>query len=345
LSQVPPNKPSISSQPPKYQPPAPASAYRPLPQQRPLPIKPRKVRGGLKLPHGDIASESAWTAQRWLRLLEQAGDGKGLVEGLEYARGGQTKRMTIEIGRVEGQVQGRDFRPYSVTLTLDTIAVEQWEKVIAAMSDGAAYAAKLHSGELPQSIEDVFAPHGQRLFPAGPGEVRCTCTCGHAQTRTDEQGQVTFSWCKHVACVGYLLASRLAEEPFVLFRLRGIEGADVLDRLRARRAVVGAVSGSTAVYQQRPAAIAAIASEELATKVESFWTLGESAKNLDLTMDPPAVSHPLLRRLGQSPWTGQAKFPLVGLLASCYDVISEKVRNEVQAEVQETENEVSPGGT
>ncbi|MFG0282815.1 MAG: hypothetical protein ACF8R7_00190 [Phycisphaerales bacterium JB039] len=43
---------------------------------------------------------------------------------------------------------------------------------------------------------------------------------------------------------------------------------------------------------------------------------------VDLSLRPPEVSHPLLRRLGPSPFE-DGKFPLVGLLASCYEYISE----------------------
>jgi hypothetical protein len=50
--------------------------------------------------------------------------------------------------------------------------------------------------------------------------------------------------------------------------------------------------------------------------------VGRSIEELDLAMDKPAASHVLLRRLGASPFD-QAKFPLVGLMATCYDVISE----------------------
>jgi hypothetical protein len=51
----------------------------------------------------------------------------------------------------------------------------------------------------------------------------------------------------------------------------------------------------------------------------------DQLQELDLSLRPPEVSHPLLRRLGASPWTGPGSFPLVGLLASCYEVASNDV--------------------
>ena len=57
--------------------------------------------------------------------------------------------------------------------------------------------------------------------------------------------------------------------------------------------------------------------------VGRFWDAGPELAEVDLQLEPPAVSKPLLRRLGPSPFD-QASFPLVGLLATCYDVISER---------------------
>src|SRR4051794_21721168 len=103
------------------------------PAPRPLPTKPRKVRGGVRLPAGDIAppsSHTAWAAQRWLRLIEQAVVGQPLAEGLEYARLGQTKRLEVNSGQAAAAVQGRAERPYTVTISLSTFNNEQWEQVV-----------------------------------------------------------------------------------------------------------------------------------------------------------------------------------------------------------------------
>ncbi|MBY0260823.1 MAG: hypothetical protein K2Q20_00665, partial [Phycisphaerales bacterium] len=64
-----------------------------------------------------------------------------------------------------------------------------------------------------------------------------------------------------------------------------------------------------------------------------FWTAPdpEALAGLDMPIALPEVSHPLLRRVGPSPFVG-AKFPLVGLLATCYDVISQSVIDSAAGE-------------
>jgi uncharacterized Zn finger protein len=277
---------------------------------------------------GDPKATSSWTTQRWLRLMEQAADGHTLLEGQEYAREGQTKRFSFAPGKVEASIQGRAFRPYTTLIHIPAFSPEQWDKAVAAMSEGAIYAAKLLSGELPANIEDVFQPLSLRLVPTQPADVSFKCDCGHAQALAAVQREGTSSanapWCKHAVCASYLLASRLTEDPFLIFTLRGLDPQDLLERLRQRRAVVGAALGVTPIYQQRVAGASELANTPLEQSLANFWEVGASAKDLDLSIARPEVSNALLRRLGQSPWTGQAQFPLVGLLASCYEAISDK---------------------
>ena len=50
--------------------------------------------------------------------------------------------------------------------------------------------------------------------------------------------------------------------------------------------------------------------------------VGQGLEDLDIPLDRPEVSYPLLRRLGPSPFEN-AKFPLFGLMQTCYEVISD----------------------
>ena len=312
------------------------------PAPKPPLLRPRKVRGGVKVPSGDIAGPTVWAAQRWLRLLEGAAEGAALVEGLEYARAGQTKRLAFLPGRVEASVQGRGDRPYTTLVTLATLTEEQWGRVVAAMAEGAIYTAKLLAGELPPNIEDVFAPLGLRLFPGDPAELAVSCTCTNLPgTPPDALLQPPTGksfWCKHACCVAYLLAHRLATEPFVMFALRGLDGKELLERLRHKRvAAGGGGGGATPIYAQRVPGVSDIPPKPLDDALATFWDIGPAALDLDLPLTPPVLTHPLLRRLGPSPFL-QAQFPLVGLLASCYETISADAIKSAEAEAQPPEH-------
>jgi uncharacterized Zn finger protein len=282
---------------------------------------PKRVRGGLRIRPREAGRPLAWAADRWTRYVEQRVDAQSrqaaLVEGLDYARSGQARKLEVEPGRLDALVQGRAPRAYRTLIKFQTLDADAWARVIEAMGEGAIYAAKLLAGELPQNIEDLFAPLHTHLFPLNPEDARPECDC--------DEGKAEGGWCKHACCVAALLADRLADDPFLIFTLRGMAGSDLLERLRQRRTAATATHGmSVPVYQPRvPGFDDAGSAGEL--NVEGFWDAGAELDAVDTPLEAPAVSHPLLRRLGPSPFK-DGRFPLVGLLATCYEVISEAAR-------------------
>lgn len=348
------------------------ATYNPNFQRRPEPpprLHPKKVRGGLKLSEGvggTLPWASSWAAQRWIRIVETVDDGQNLVEGLQYAKLGQTKALGVDSGGLAATIQGRADRPYTTRISFDTFSDDQWHRVIKAMSEGAVYAAKLLSGELPPNIEDLFIPLGLKLFPAEVLELKVSCTCrrawaanaapvvptqGPATTDAAPADQPPFEaaspaaeapaepprpatppppppqedrpdrWCKHACCAAYLFAERLTSDPFLMFRVRGMAGGELLDRLRHMRAV-GQQGGG--MYVGRVPGVSDVESTPLDADLDAFWDLGPQLASLETPIGAPPITHPLLRRLGPSPFSNST-FPLVGLLASCYDSISADV--------------------
>ncbi|CAG1000682.1 hypothetical protein PHYC_02856 [Phycisphaerales bacterium] len=269
-----------------------------------------------------------------MRVVELIAPGAAMVEGLEYAKDGQTKKITTSPGRVEGLIQGRADRPYVTIIEVDKLSESAWERVVPAMSEGAIYSAKLLAGELPTNIEDLFGPLDLRLFPADAGEVRVSCTCtdhaaAKAATLTTSTAPTTagqtpdLRWCKHVCCLAYLLGQRLATEPFLMFALRGLDSKELLERLRERRAMAAPGLGDRSpIYVQHIPGVSEQPAPPLEASLANFWEAGPGLSEIDIPMGKPPVSHPLLRRLGPSPLAGT--FPMMGLLASCYDVISDE---------------------
>ncbi|MEM9165573.1 MAG: hypothetical protein AAGB48_00955 [Planctomycetota bacterium] len=258
------------------------------------------------MPSTQRASES-WAGQRWLRLIEQGVEPAMQAEAMEYAALGQTRTMGVEPGQIVASVQGRSPRAYRVSITLPAFTDADWERVLATMGDQARYAAKLLAGELPTSIEELFVPLGLHLYPTDPAELVPTCNCD--EPKSDPGG-----WCKHSVCAALLMADQLAQDPWLIFTLRGMPKTDLLDRLRHGRLVPGGADGSAPVYAPHVGPVEAIAVQPLESCIEHFWEQPATLEHLHLAVEKPEVTHPLLRRLGQSPFE-QSRVPLVGLLA------------------------------
>lgn len=307
------------------------------PQQQQELLHPRRVRGGLRPVSGILqplkdgghvnaddpeATTSRWGAHRLLRVIEQAAAGTVVREGLEYLTLGQVRKANLDPGVVSASIQGRQFKAYTTTLKIASFSEEQWGPIVTAMSDQAVHGAKLLTGELPPTVEEVFAAHNLRLVPNSADEITTDCNCARPKP-----------WCVHAVCLAYLLADRLADEPMSIFGLRGLPVDDLLDRLRQRRMVSASITGASPVYVQRAPEIVPPALDQ---SLASFYDAGPGLADLSTPLEPPAVSHPLLRRLGASPFS-DSKFPLVGLLATCYDVVSERtLKPATEPPIEET---------
>lgn len=273
------------------------------PSQRKL-EQPRRVRHGIKFRRKLGLDGLPWHAAAFVRAVEEGIRPDAKVLGMEYALAGQVANYAVSPGVVEAAVQGRGLKPYQARITVRPLSREEWDAVISRMASEAVFAARLLTGEVPESIEECFVAAGRHLLPAEGDGVQTQCDCGLPQP------------CKHVAAASYLMAERIEVDPVVLFALRGLEGELLLERLQEQRTLQ--TSGVSQAH--------ATAAEEdtgglppLEQCAADFWRPGSALDEAEAAPMPDHVPHALLRRMGPSPMGG--KFPMVGLLASIYDSV------------------------
>ncbi|HBS27951.1 MAG TPA: hypothetical protein DEB06_00530, partial [Phycisphaerales bacterium] len=277
---------------------------------QPTSERPRKVRGGVRLGAKEWPGRLHWAAQAWLEALARCAEPRAIEEGLDYARKGQTRSLEFQPGRIVASVQGRAFRAYRVTIQVKTFGEEHWRRAVGAMADNALHGAKLLTGELAPELGEVFSAMGLSLTARGTEDLSCACSA------PGEQG-----WCKHAACAAILAAEALDRRPTLMFDLRGMPAEAVVERIRDLRAAAAGGSGALGGPNAGAAGADPVASEPLEAHLDDFWDAGPGLDALETPIRRPEVGHALLRRLGPSPFEG-ARFPLVGLLATCYDTIS-----------------------
>lgn len=272
------------------------------------PAQPRPVRDGIRAKTQRGAIGETWWSKRWIKVLESLGMGARLGRGRSYARRGQVVSIDIEKGIVRSKVQGTRAKPYSVKIELKPLSAKEWDKATEAMAAQAIFAAKLLSGEMPQNIEEAFAAAHVSLFPTSERELDTDCSCP--------------DWanpCKHIAAVYYLLAERFDEDPFLIFKLRGLTREAIIETLREKR------------YQARPeeevsAAVEGHSYEETAAVpleecVDRFWEAGEALSSFSVHPALPEVDNAVLKRLGDAPFA-VGKHNVTSLLAKAYTVAS-----------------------
>lgn len=246
------------------------------------PSRPRQVSGGIKAQSQRGAFASRWWAKRWIAVLESFNIGARLGRGRSYARQGQVLDIQIAPGEVKAKVQGSQVRPYQVCIELKPLSAANWRKLTAAMAAEARFSAKLLAGEMPTDIEELFEEQGLSLFPKKHGDLETACSCPDWSNP-----------CKHIAAVYYLLGEAFDRDPFLMFKLRGMEREALLAQLGE---AAGDVDG-WALAEPEP----------LPEDPQAFWTLPPLLEVVTGPLIAPTKSAALLQRLGPFPfWRGEA---------------------------------------
>ena len=177
---------------------------------------PIEVKGGIKATSRRGGFGSNWWAKRWMQTLEQFDIGTRLTRGRSYARRGQVMSIDIRNGVVEAPVQGSRSRPYKVHISVTTIGADDWEQLRHALAEQPVIAASLLSGRMPENIEDTFRALGLSMFPEHH-DLNTHCSCPDWSNP-----------CKHIAAVYLLLGEEFDRDPFLIFRMRGMDREDLL---------------------------------------------------------------------------------------------------------------------
>ncbi|MDQ3814776.1 MAG: SWIM zinc finger family protein [Armatimonadota bacterium] len=268
---------------------------------------PRQVKGGIKAQSKRGGFGESWWAKRWIQVLESFNIGARLQRGRSYARSGQVLSIDIALGLVTAKVQGSRPKPYDVRIRVTTLSERDNDKLAAALSSQALFAAKLLAGEMPQDIEQVFTASGLSLFPQKSSDLRTECSCPDWSNP-----------CKHVAAVYYLLGEEFDRDPFLLFKLRGIDREQLIALLGAQdeapaktalEAVPKRRGKTKATAAATPHPSTELPTESLSCDATMFWRGTELPDGFWDEVQVPPVAAALPKRLGNFPfWRGHQRF-------------------------------------
>jgi len=273
------------------------------------PTKPIEVKGGIKAKSKRGSFTQSWWAKRWIKTLESFNMGTRLGRGKNYARKGQVTSIKIDTGLVRAKVQGSNPKPYSVTIKIRTLTGSEWELLAEKLALKPIFAAKLLAGEMPEDIDSAFKEIGLSLFPETLDDLETDCSCPDWSNP-----------CKHIAAVYYLIGEEFDRDPFLIFKLRGVDMDDFMSILG--KGFVPEITNQIAearIFTERPddetgtvpeAEISPISPDPLTPDPEVFWgklpEKPEEEKSLPLEAHIPPFPAALPKRLGKFPfWSGE----------------------------------------
>jgi uncharacterized Zn finger protein len=280
------------------------------------PTRPIEAKDGIKARSQRGAFAKNWWAQRWIAALERFVDAGRLSRGRSYARKGQVLSIEETKDGIAARVQGSMRTPYKIKIQISPLTDSEWDKVIDALSEQAIFTAQLLAGEMPQDIEQAFEVARVSLFPTTRRDLQTDCSCPDPANP-----------CKHIAATHYILGERFDEDPFLIFRLRGRTQEQVMQALRQRRA-----GRQDTVEEELEEAEAAIPLEE---SLSNFWDLGAPVEGFSVSIRPPAIEMPLLKRLGEANFVPEPG--IQSWLSTAYQAVSRKA---IQTAFKDTSEEV-----
>ena len=171
----------------------------------------------IELRSRDIAG-TFW-GRRWCEHLESFSDyANRLPRGRTYVRNGSVCHLAIEAGTVEAMVIGQEL--YQVVVRIRPLERPAWKAIRTACAGQIGSVLELLQGRLSERAMDVVAHRDTGLFPQ-PAEIELVCDC-------PDGGPDGVAMCKHAAAVLYGVGSRLDDSPELLFRLRGVDAAELM---------------------------------------------------------------------------------------------------------------------
>jgi uncharacterized Zn finger protein len=269
-------------------------------------------------------TNNAWWSRRWQTWLKQLGLDITSDGGV---RGCRVKRMEVSPGLILAQVQDRELGAATVEIRLPTLDDAQWERIIGVLGSQAIYAAQLLAGNMPPEIESMFAGAGASLLPESLDELQQSCTACPPGAAA----------CRPLSAVYWQLGEMLAEDPWLLLRLRGRDRQQVLASIHERRNLGAETPARPSAPMPQPVETAAASFyspgppplpddgvPSLEDQLGDYWGRRKVLEEIHHHLTRPVVELALLRRLGPPTPTPDGH-DAYGQLQTVYRRVTERV--------------------
>ncbi|MDD3630937.1 MAG: SWIM zinc finger family protein, partial [Bacteroidales bacterium] len=159
-----------------------------------------------------------WWGKQWLNSLNRIDYSNRLERGLTYADNGAVVYISYISNKIIAKVQGTRDIPYNVSIEVPEFSNDQKKLLINLINSNPQILSKLLNNEISPELESLALENGIKIFPYSWKDFTMRCSCP--------------DWvvpCKHIAAVIYLFASEIDKNPFILFKLHGL---DLLNEFR-----------------------------------------------------------------------------------------------------------------
>jgi len=165
---------------------------------------------------GRVITSTFWGGA-WCTNLESYSDyANRLPRGRTYVRNGSVVDLKIENGRIKALVSGSEL--YEIQIDIAPLPKPHWLALKKQCAGQIGSLVELLQGKLSKGVMELVTDRERGLFPK-PKEIQMRCSC------PDYAGM-----CKHLAAVMYGVGNRLDSSPELLFVLRAVDHAELIEQ-------------------------------------------------------------------------------------------------------------------
>jgi uncharacterized Zn finger protein len=164
---------------------------------------------------GRLIAKSFW-GKAWCKHLESFSDfSNRLPRGRTYVRNGSVMHLDIKPGVINAIVGGTSL--YDISIEIERLDEKMWDAIKRKSTGKIGSMLELLQGKLSDNIMAIVTDRKKGLLPL-PSQISFDCSCPDWAVM-----------CKHVAAVFYGVGNRLDQDPELLFTLRGVDPAELID--------------------------------------------------------------------------------------------------------------------
>lgn len=179
-----------------------------------------------------------WWGNEWLRSLTNIDYANRIPRGARYARNGSVRKIVINDNVIKAKVQGSRLTPYSVSIKVNKFSAKETDVLMDGILAHPAIVAELLNRKLSPAVNDIAKENRLKVFPTSWRDLYMECSCP--------------DWavpCKHIAAVIYMVGQEIDNNPFLVFKLHGV---DIIKEL-AKRGIAIDAGTLSAVPDERDA--------------------------------------------------------------------------------------------
>ena len=162
---------------------------------------------------------TTWWGNEWLKALTGIDLANRIPRGKTYANTGKVFDVIRILNSIKAKVEGHYDPFYKVTLGFEPIPLKKVSALLDAIAKSPFLLVELANNRLDPSLLTICNDLGINLFPRTFHDIKMKCSCPDFAVP-----------CKHLAALVYIVSKEIDKDPFIIFKLHGIDLIDSLKR-------------------------------------------------------------------------------------------------------------------